>query len=313
MQGGRRTHNTGKGIGLAARVDVIALGNINIDLSFYVDAAPAHDAEVFAHGFTRFHGGSAANFSAGVAKLGLRSGILACVGSDLDGKAAIEALRGEGVITKFIRRVDDAITGTVCVIVEGDGSRRMVAYRGANALLESVACEGMEEVTPSVVQLCNVSRNVLKSVMGHGGGWKVSVDPGGSVGELEVEDLDGVSTVLLNEGECEALTGEGWRDGASMLSESVKMVVVKRGAKGAHMVSAGREYALPAYRVDVQDTTGAGDAFDAGFISAYCKGHAEEECLKWGLASAAVKIQSKGARNGLATEVQLMEFLRHHG
>jgi len=298
---------------LASRVDVIALGNINIDLSFYVDAAPAHDAEVLAHRFSRFHGGSAANFSVGVAKLGLRSGILACVGSDLDGEEAIDALRGEGVITEFIRRVDDTITGTVCVIVEGDGSRRMVAYRGANALLESVAGEGVEKVSPRMVQLCNVSRNVLKSVMRHCGGWKVSVDPGGSVGELETDDLDGVSMVLLNEGECETLTGEGWSDGARMLSKSVKMVVVKRGAKGAHMISAGMVYTLPAYGVDVQDTTGAGDAFDAGFVSAYCKGLAEEECLKWGLASAAVKIQSKGARNGLATEVLLREFLRHHG
>jgi len=299
---------------LASRVDVIALGNINIDLAFYVDAAPAHDAEVFAHRFSRFHGGSAANFSAGVAKLGLRSGILACVGNDLDGEEAIDALRGEGVITEFIRRVDDAVTGTVCVIVEGDGSRRMIAYRGANALLERIAEEGMERASLSsrMVQLCNVSRNVLKRVMRHGGGWKVSVDPGGSVGELEVEDLDGASIVLLNESECETLTGEGWSDGARMLSESVKRVVVKRGADGAHMISAGREYTLPAYKVDVQDTTGAGDAFDAGFISACCRGLAEEECLRWGLASAAVKIQSKGARNGLATEVQLREFLRHH-
>ncbi len=293
-------------------MDVLALGNINIDLSFYVERAPAPDSEAFAHQFSTFHGGSAANFSAGVARLGLRSGILACVGSDREGTEAVDALKNEGVITDFIRRVEGIGTGRVCVIVEGDGSRRMVAYRGANASLEGIAGDGVAEASPEVVQLCNVSRNVLKDAMRRRGKWKVSVDPGGSVGELEGGDVEGADIVMLNERECQTLTGKQWEEGARQLSKSVGKIIVKRGAHGAHLVSAGRGRSLPAYRVEVLDTTGAGDSFDAGFISAYCNGLEDGECLRWGLAAAALKIQNKGARNGLATEGRLKEFLRRY-
>jgi len=297
---------------VAGALDVLAVGNINTDLAFYVDRAPAHDSEAFAHRFSKFHGGSAANFSVGAARLGLRSGILACVGNDREGDEAVDTLRGEGVMTEFIRRVEGVGTGTVCVIVEGDGSRRMLAYRGANASLEGVAAEGAEAAAPAIVQLCNAGADVLRSIMKRRGSWRVSVDPGGSVVDLDRGDLEGAGIVLLNESECETLTGEGWRDGARALSKSAGIVVVKRGASGAHLLSAGREFTLPAYRVDVQDTTGAGDAFDAGFIAACSKGFADVECLRWGLAAAALKIQSRGARNGLATEAQLRDFLRRH-
>jgi ribokinase len=294
---------------LGRELDVLAVGNINVDLSFFVDRAPSPDSEAFAHRFSAFHGGSAANFSVGVAKLGLKSAILACVGDDSEGSKALNALKEEGVVTDFVGRVENAKTGTVCVIVEPDGTRRMIAYRGANAHLEGFAGVGVAKASPKVVQLCNVSRKVLNSVAEKKGRWKLSVDPGGSSGEIKPEDLEGAEIVILNDKECQSLTGKAWKQGAALLSEKACKVVVKRGALGAYLISQGMEMSCKAFKVEVADTTGAGDAFDAGFVSAFCRGLEDEECLRWGSAAAALKIQSRGARNGLATEKCLKNFL----
>lgn len=305
----RESYSTGGRL-LARVLDVLAVGNINVDLSFFVDKAPMPDSEAFAHKFSMFHGGSAANFSVGVSKLGLKSAILACVGDDAEGSEATDALRNEGVITDYVMRVEGTQTGTVCVIVEPDGSRRMIAYRGANAFLEGVAGREVAKTSPKVVQLCNVSRKLLKSIMKCKGKWKLSIDPGGSVGELKPGDLEGADMIMLNENECQTLTKKPWKEGAMLLAEKIGKVVVKRGSFGAYLMSSGREALRPAFKVDVADTTGAGDSFDAGFVSAYCRGLDDSECLRWGAAAAALKIQSRGARNGIATEQVLQEFLK---
>jgi ribokinase len=248
---------------LAGAVDVLAVGNINIDLAFYVDRAPAHDSEAFAHRFSRFHGGSAANFSVGAARLGLRSGILACVGNDTDGYEAVDTLRGEGVITEFIRRVEGAGNGAVCVIVEGDGSRRMLAFRGANASLEGIAAEGAEAATPGIVQLCNAGTDVLRSIMNAQGSWRVSVDPGGSVVDLERGGFGRSGHCLVKRERVRDPDQRGLAGGGqSALQERWHRGSQEGGAGSASAVCRG-EFTLPAYRVDVQDTTGAGDAFDA--------------------------------------------------
>lgn len=294
---------------LGRELDVLAVGNINVDLSFFVDRAPSPDSEAFAHKFSAFHGGSAANFSVGVAKLGLKSAILACVGDDAEGSEAVHALKEDGVNTDFVMRVESSKTGTVCVIVEPDGTRRMVAYRGANAHLEGFAGGEVAKASPKVVQLCNVSCKLLKSVTEKKGRWKLSVDPGGSSVELKPEDLEGAEIVILNEKECQTLTGKSWKHGAALLSENARKVIVKRGVLGAYLISQGKELSCKAFKVGVADTTGAGDAFDAGFVSAYCRGLKDEECLRWGAAAAALKIRSRGARNGIATEECLKNFL----
>ena len=90
----------------------------------------------------------------------------------------------------------------------------------------------------------------------------------------------------------------------------VGTVVVKREAKGAFFAGDGHKKMLPSFNVDALDTTGAGDAFDAGFIAAIINNKRIEEAVQWGNGSAALKVQQKGARTGLPTKEGLMSFLR---
>lgn len=286
-------------------LDVLSIGNVNIDLSFSINKLPDLDGEELAN-LKVFHGGSAANFAVGIARLGLKVGVLGCVGDDEFGKEAVEELKRAGVETKFLRVFKRKRTGMVCVIVEREGGRRMLAYRGANAELESVI-----DILPKAkfFQLCNVDRNVLMKIKEYRGGEGIALDPGGSVSRLRPEDLDGIDVLLLNELECKLLTGSNYRLGANRLSRYARLVVVKLGKRGAYIFDGKEGKVQKALRVKVVDTTGAGDAFDAGFMAAFIRGMDKEECLRWGIAVASLKIQKRGARNGLPTLQELNEFL----
>jgi len=292
-------------------LDVLAVGNINIDLSFYARRSPKSDEEILAKDFTLFHGGSAANFAVATSRLGLRSGILGCVGADSFGEEALSALRAEGVSTKFTGSAKTRKTGAVCVVVEENGLRRMIAYRGANEELMRVVKEHAGKgylQKAGVIQLSNVNKSVLREVL-RSKSAIVSLDPGGESGQLDVEDLEGLDIILLNEAECESLTLLDYEKGAEVLSKRIGTVVVKQGDRGAFVKSGRRLLRQPAFSVEVTDTTGAGDAFDAGFIAATCASKSLEEALLWGSGVAALKIQRKGARNGLPYMRELLAFL----
>lgn len=287
-------------------LEIASIGNINIDLSFFIDKLPDLDSEESGE-LEIFHGGSAANFAVGASRLSIKTGIIGCVGDDEFGREAIEELKKEGVVTEFIRVLKGRRTGMVCVLVDRNGGRRMVAHRGANAEIESIL-----EPLPQAkfFQLCNVSRDVLiKSKVLACGKVTTTLDPGGNAAHLSPKDLDGIDVLMLNELECRLLTGSDYREGAKRLSEYVNLVVVKRGERGAYAFDGNEEIFQRALSVRVVDTTGAGDAFDAGFMAAFIKGMDVETCLLWGVATASLKIQKRGARTGLPTLQELMDFL----
>lgn len=290
------------------RLDVLAAGNINTDMSFFVEGVPEPDDETLAMDFDVFQGGSAANFAVAAARLGLRTGILGCVGADPPGREALRLLRAEGVSTYFVRVSKRRRTGTVCVLVEESGVRRMIAYRGANEELRLLVREEIPRA--KFVQLCNVSREVLGAVLRRKGESKVILDPGGGTRDLRIEDLRGVDLLFVNELECKNLTNTDYERGSEILSEYVDTVVVKLGSRGAFMREGEESTYQEALRVRVVDTTGAGDAFNAGFVAALCNGRSGKEGLLWGAGVAALKIQSKGARTGLPTLEDLTAFLR---
>jgi ribokinase len=292
--------------------EVLAVGNINIDLSFFVERTPGPDSEIFASDFSLFSGGSASNIAVGVARLGLKSGIVGCVGGDSLGAYAVRALQREGVSTDLVKVIPGKRTGAVCVLVEVNGSRRMVAYRGANLNLQEIV-DDMGNIAPRVLQVSNVSRDLWTRIKGgiaaKKGKMLVSLDPGGSSRELAADDLVGLDLLLLNEKECGMITRKSLKEGSKALKGRVNTVVIKRGKRGCLVLSEEGWEEMPAFAVDIQDPTGAGDAFDAGFIAGVVSGKSSSEAALWGSAAAAMKIRKKGAWAGLPSKESLLEFL----
>lgn len=288
------------------KIDILAVGDVNVEITLTeLESMPKLGREILARNAYRTLGGSTVNTAVGCARMGLRSSFLGKVGCDGDGDYLVETLKGFGVDPSGMLRDENAPTGlTVSLATAGD--RAMVTCLGAIATLR--ASEIPDELLASARHL-HVAGYFLQNALrpslaelfdrAHALGLTVSLDTGWD----DSERWEGIRELLPhadiffpNESEAAAITGErGVRAAAEKLAELVPMAVVKHGAEGAVLCTAGRTLELPAYRGQPVDTTGAGDAFNAGFLGAYLRDKPLGTCLKWGLASGSISVTRPGS------------------
>jgi sugar/nucleoside kinase (ribokinase family) len=298
---------------------VVLLGDVMTDLVARLEGplVPASDspARISAQG-----GGAAANTASWLAGLGAHAVLLGRVGDDAAGHGAADGLRSAGVDVRFAFDAERA-TGTVIVLVEPDGERTMVPDPGANDAL----AEGdlPDEAFSPGAHLHLSGYTLLKSGSRAAGlaalarakaaGMTVSVDAA-SVGPLGAAGaerflgwIDGVDVLFANRPEAAFLAAAPDDDpqaAARVLARHSRLAVVKLGPDGALACSAtGRGERADAVRLDpaaAVDSTGAGDAFAAGFLYAWLTGGPLPDALRHGCVLAARAVASLGART--ATE-----------
>lgn len=248
-------------------------------------------------------GGSAANTACWLASLGEQPHLMAARGDDAFGAMAAADLEAAGVV--FAGPVlDDEPTGTCVVLVAADGERTMLPDRGANDRLPVSAIVGGLDPMPDWVHLSGYailhegSRNAGRAALSAGlaGGSVVSVDaastaPIKAVGaEVFLNWIDGASLVLANDEEIDALGG------VLAVLQHVDAVVVKHGAAGATWTDGTETLMAEGFPVDAVDTTGAGDAFAAGWIAAVRLGADPQAALADAVRSGATAVTHPGAR-----------------
>ena len=157
----------------------------------------------------------------------------------------------------------------------------------------------------------NVQKKIIKTLSKV----KLSFDPGDLYtrrGFADLRPLIQKSEVLfLNEREQKKLTGEDYKTGSkSLLEAGAQVVAVKLGKKGCYVTNGKEKHLIDAYRVKVVDTTGAGDAYCAGFLYGQVMGKDLYTCGQLGNFVASRKIQKIGAREGLPTHAAIVEILK---
>ncbi len=260
-------------------MDIISVGNANIDL--FVQSNKLIDAEP-----KLFPGGSACNFAVNCSYLGLSTGFYGYVGKDEFGQIILSNLKKKNV--KFLGKRVNKQTGFV-VVFSKSNFKKFIKYKGANVLLNAVPrkYKNIHLATPNIELLKNVS-NVI------------SLDPGSELSKHSLNELlphfSKVKVFLPNKEEIESITLMNYKKAAKHLSNYIDIVVVKLGPYGCYCVSKNKEIKLPAVKTNVVDTTGAGDAFDSGFMYEYLKGSSLEKCCKKGLLLASKVISKLGAQ-----------------
>jgi sugar/nucleoside kinase (ribokinase family) len=256
-------------------------------------------------------GGSAANTAAWLAASGHRVRFVGRVGDDLAGDAAVSLLRAGGVDVHV--SVDPVRpTGTCVVLVGPDGERTMVPDTGANGVWTSAdlptSWEPAGHLHISGYALVNAGARAtaLEAVRrARLAGATVSVDtastgPLSEVGPREfLSWVRGVDVALANAPEASLLSGAADpADAALALRAWFSTVVVKLGASGSLLARSGSLVTAhaPAVQAEVVDSTGAGDAFAAGFLPAWCRGAPDAEALRAGNALGARAVSQPGAR-----------------
>ncbi len=285
---------------------IVGFGALNLDKIYLVERIPGRDEESYVIDVEFHPGGSAANTISGLASFGVETGYIGKVGNDAEGKVLLEDFERRGVNLSGIIKAEGR-SGQAIILVDKDGNRAILVDPGVNDTIryEEVNRELIEEA--EIVHMTSFickngtdsfesQKRVAKEVNA------VSFDPGLPYAEKGVDELMEIlqnTTILLpNRLEIERLTGKSYKEGAKELIElGVRVVAVKLGGAGCYVTDGKNEHFVEAFRVKAVDTTGAGDAFNAGFLYGWLKGKSLEACGKLGNYVASKIVERVGARN----------------
>ncbi len=310
-----------------SNMEVVGLGALNIDHIYKVKRI-LDDGEAVVNEVIPFPGGSAANTIYGLAKLGVKTGFTGVVGDDAEGKTLLQDFQKVAVDTSQIKAKPGAKTGSVLCLSDRLGRRSLYVLPGANSLLNT---SDLDLTCINQAKLLHLSsfadekqlQVLLKLMAKLDLSVKLSFSPGALYAAKGLDTLTPILSrtyvLFINQNELQQLTGEDVTVGAeSCLKQGCQIVAVTLG-KGMRLESgkgisrrtvtavgyirdAESEYTIePASQkmVSEVDTTGAGDAFAAGFLHGLLKEKSLEECGRLGNIIAQFCITKMGAREGL--------------
>lgn len=272
---------------------VVVVGDAGLDVIAQHAGPIVHGGDVRAK--IRFTGGGAgANTALWLASRGVEPTLIARVGDDAGGRLIRAELEAAGV--RCALTLDpEAPTYSVVVLVDTDGQRSMLADRGANARFSP------DDVDPAVLvgaKHLHLSGYVLLDpssrpaglaalAAAKAAGLTTSVDPQAAAHIHDpaafLDDVRGVDLLLPNTEELVALTGSTDPLAAKELLDIVGTVVVTAGTGGASWVDTDGVTTVPAEAVECVDSTGAGDAFNAGVLSSWLAGGSTVDALRAGV------------------------------
>jgi ribokinase len=292
-----------------SRFDAIGFGGLNVDKLFRVNRIAGAEEESFIVDCEEACGGSAANTIVGLARLGCKVGFIGKVADDTEGRILVDDFCKEGVDTKGIIHAKHGRSGAVMGFVDKKGERALYVDPGVNDTIElnEVNTEyafqtNFLHLTSFVGEKSFEAQKKLAEALPQS--IKLSLDPGelyARKGAL-LEPIIKKSFVLMpNLKELELLTKVAdYREGAKiLLKKGVEIVAVKLGDKGCYVTDGAESRLIETFKVKVVDTTGAGDAFCAGFIYGLISGKGLYECGRLGNFVASRCIMKTGARTGL--------------
>lgn len=287
---------------------VICAGHVNWDVTLHVDRLPGPDGEAQVRETRNAGGGSAANVASGLADLRLDAALLGSVGGDSHGTEARHELAAAGVDTTGVQVVSDRPTAVKYIAVDDAGEVMVFGCEGANEAFDTDALSVESIDGADHLHLTGQSPETARRLATLAGdlGLTVSVDPGRLVGERDFDAvLDLVDVLFLNDREAAVALADGEtetvRDSRLGVSET-RTVVIKHGPDGAEVRTDDQRYTHPGFDVEAVDTTGAGDAFAAGYLAASLAGDAPERTLAVANACGALASTVRGARADLSWE-----------
>jgi sugar/nucleoside kinase (ribokinase family) len=307
-------------------VDVIAIGEILIDMIADIPTKPLKDQTTF----HRFAGGAPANFAVGVQHLGLSSGMISKVGNDFFGEYLIKTLENQDVDISQIKLTSEYKTAIAFVGLDENRSPSFSFYRSACADIMLRPEEISEEYIKSAkLLMCGTvsmadepARSAIFKAIEYAKkhGLQVACDPNLRDDLWHNKDprdhifkiLKDIDIFLPSISEAEFITGEeGENAFEAILELGPSIIGVTHGPGGASILTKDGKFFAPSYKVNVVDTTGAGDAFAAGLITGLLTKMPLEKIPYFANAVSALKITRKGAMN-VPYKHEVENFLKPH-
>jgi sugar/nucleoside kinase (ribokinase family) len=281
---------------------VLSIGRLYCDIVFRgLDAMPRLGEERFADSVAIVPGGGGFITAAHLAALGTRAGLLARLGTDPLSGTLAPSLTESGVDLRWLERTPEAGPQPTVVMVQ-DGERAFLSRRAGSARPATLDAALADPAARHLHIAEFATLAEIPDLIGRatGAGLTVSLDPSWDDAWIRRPDLiaraTGADIFLPNAAEARAIADcEDLDEAGSRLARHFPVVVVKDGANGARLFQRDTTLALPAPEGGlVLDTTGAGDAFNAGFLAAWLAGRPPERALSEGIACGTLSVRSVG-------------------
>lgn len=287
---------------------VVVVGSINVDMVFTSDIRPNAGETVLGNTFSLIPGGKGANQAVAASKLGADSIMIGCVGLDANGDFAIDNLKSVNVNTDCIDIVHDSPTGVANIIVaENDNS--IIVIPGANYKVDKGMIDKYKDIILSADIVLLQLEIPLEAVeytleICKNNNVKVLLNPAPAV-ELSSKMIESATYITPNEHELKEILGKDC-DTEDEMKKYPNKLIVTLGSKGVKYFDGNELKLIPSYKVEVVDTTGAGDTFCGALAAALVRGDNIEEAIRFANKAAAYSITKLGAQSGMPTLEQLL-------
>jgi len=285
---------------------ITVIGSINMDLVTITSQLPKIGETLFGQQFHMNPGGKGANQAVAVAKLGGNVKLIGCIGQDTFGAELKQHLMNQGVDVSNVEPVTQSTATATITVYNGDNS--IIVIPAANNAVTAQYVQSKEAVIAAsdivIVQLEIPLEAVLKAVeIAKANGATVILNPA-PIQSLPAKLIQQVDYITPNEHEQVLL-----REQHSAEDIEGKLIVTK-GSEGVSIIQDGMEINIPAFKIDVVDTTGAGDSFNGGLAVALSRGMSLKEACEYGSAVAALSITKLGAQTGMPTSDEVEHFIQ---
>jgi len=301
---------------------IVILGAFFVDLACRADRMPVWGETLHGSSFAFGPGGKGANQAVAAARQGAQVEMITRVGRDVFGEMACDLFAKEGIGTGYVFTDDEAPTGTAVIIVDdATAENAIIIVPGACGRL-SVA--NVEAATSTIAGASFfVSQLELEFAacwrgmeIAHRAGVPVLLNPAPAI-QMPESVYPMVSYLTPNETEAAALTGIPITDAAGAKAAAdrlrdlgVRNVIITLGEVGAYISGESFEGAISAYRAGpVKDTTGAGDAFNGGFVAALSQGAGLKEAARFGCAVAGISVTRLGTAPSMPSRNEVDKLL----
>ncbi|HMK23212.1 MAG TPA: ribokinase [Terriglobales bacterium] len=306
----------------APRITVV--GSYATGLTLRVRRLPSRGETVLASGYRSDYGGKGSNQAVGCARLGAEVAFVASIGRDDFAAMALRLYREEGIDTRLVRQTGDLPTGVGFILVDETGHNCIALDPGANELLSAetvtASAAGFRGSAVVLTQLEIPVPAAEKALALARAESAVAILNPAPVRPLPASVLQSVDVLTPNQTEGNVLTGrspdaesapeEVARD---LIRAGVKQVVMTLGERGALVVTASASKLLPAQQMRAVDTTGAGDAFNAGLATALAFGDDLESATRFAVITGALAVTREGVIPSLPQREEVVAFCRERG
>ena len=296
---------------------IVVVGSFNADLTSYMERMPRPGETVHGRRFVVGPGGNGSNQAVAAARLGAAVTFVRRIGQDVFAPFALNLWQQEGINTAYVVQDPEHATGVAPIFVDDSGENSIVVVLGANLAVSKADVDAaVEAIAGADVLLTQLEidyetvGHALRVAREHGVRTILNPAPAGHLPPAVIALADYLTP---NETELEILSG---RPGASieeaaqsLLTTDEQTIVMTLGAQGARYLRRDGTALIPSFKVEVVDTTGAGDAFNAGLAVALAEGRSLPDAIAFANATAALCVTKPGTAPSMPRRAEVEALL----